>query len=242
MTPREHVPLAERCTSAWGAPRLRVGILGGGSNVVIPDEGVDALVIRLALRGMATRESGGAVELTAAAGEAWDDVVRSTAERGWVGLECLSGIPGLVGATPIQNVGAYGQEVSETVTAVRALDRASATIVALANRDRAFAYRDSMLESGVPDRYVVLGVTYRLALGRAASVRYAGIEKHLDARGIGAPTLGDVRESVLSVRRAKSMVLEPGDPNRRSCGSFVLTPIRRGSRPRQGGVGLKARQ
>jgi UDP-N-acetylmuramate dehydrogenase len=104
--------------------------------------------------------------------------------------------------------------VSETVTTVRALDRASTTSVAFANRD-------SMLESGVPDRYVVLGVTYRLALGRAASVRYADIEKHLAARGLGAPTLGDVRESVLSVRRAKSMVLEPGDPNRRSCGSFV---------------------
>jgi UDP-N-acetylmuramate dehydrogenase len=248
MTPREHVPLAERCTlGVGGAARyfveagdettvrdalewakrrgLPVRILGGGSNVVIPDEGVDALVIRIALRGMATRESGGAVELTVAAGEPWDDVVRASVEQGWAGIECLSGIPGLVGATPIQNVGAYGQEVSETVTTVRALDRPSATIVALANRDCAFAYRDSMLKSGAPDRYVVLGVTYRLVRGGAPSVRYADLEKHLAARGLDAPTLSDVRESVLGIRRAKSMVLEPGDPNRRSCGSFFMNPI-----------------
>ena len=248
MTPRENVALAERCTLGVGGPArffveaadettvrdalgwakrrgVRARILGGGSNLVVPDEGVDALVVKIALRGIDARESGGGGELTAAAGEPWDDLVRATVERGWAGLECLSGIPGLVGATPIQNVGAYGQEVSDTVTAVRALDTASGRTVTLANRSCGFAYRDSMFKSGEAERYVVLAVTYRLAPGGAPTLRYADIEKHLATRGIEAPTLADVRESVLAVRRAKSMVLQPGDPNRRSCGSFFMNPF-----------------
>jgi UDP-N-acetylmuramate dehydrogenase len=202
-----------------------VRVLGGGSNLVVADEGVDGLVLKIALRGLTARETAGTVEVTAAAGEPWDDLVGHTVARGWAGLECLSGIPGLVGATPVQNVGAYGQEVSDTLAAVRALDRQERRVVALPPAACGFGYRDSVFKSGAPGRYVVLAVTYRLAPGGAPNVRYADIARDLEARGLSRPSLADVRETVLQVRRSKSMVLEPGDPNARSCGSFFLNPI-----------------
>ena len=247
-TPAENVPLAPYCTLGVGGPAryfvevrdeaglldalawarrrgLPFRVLGGGSNLVVADEGVAALVARIALRGVASREVDGAVELTAAAGEPWDDLVRASVERGWAGLECLSGIPGLVGATPIQNVGAYGQEVSDTVTTVRVLDTASGEICTLTTAACGFGYRDSRFRSVEPGRWVVLAVTYRLRPGGAPIVRYADVEQHLAARRVAAPTLSDVRATVLAVRRAKSMVLDPRDPNRRSCGSFFTNPI-----------------
>ncbi|HEX7787492.1 MAG TPA: UDP-N-acetylmuramate dehydrogenase, partial [Methylomirabilota bacterium] len=232
----ENVPLASHCTLhvggparylieagdestvleavRWAAARgLPVRVLGGGSNVVIADEGVDGLVLKIALRGVSTREVAGGVEVTAAAGEPWDALVRHTVERGWAGLECLSGIPGLVGATPIQNVGAYGQEVSDTLTAVRALDRERGEVITLAPAQCGFGYRDSLFKSGAPGRYVVLAATYRLVPGGAPGVRYADIARDLEARGLARPSLAEVRETVLTIRRSKSMVLEPGDPN-----------------------------
>jgi UDP-N-acetylmuramate dehydrogenase len=248
LLPLEHVPLAPWCTLGVGGPArffveardeaavtaalawarargLGVRVLGGGSNLVVADEGVDALVVRLALRGVEAQEGDGAVAVTAAAGEPWDDLVRDTVARGWAGLECLSGIPGLVGATPIQNVGAYGQEVAETITAVRALDTRTGAVVALAPARCGFAYRDSLFKSRAPDRYVVLAVTYRLQPGGAPAVRYAELARHLAGHGVTTPTLADVRASVLAIRRAKSMVLEAGDPNRRSCGSYFVNPV-----------------
>ena len=248
VLPREDVPLAPLCTMGVGGPArwyveahdeatvlaavgwadqrgLPIRVLGGGSNLVVADAGVNGLVLRIALSGIAARESGREVEVTAAAGEPWDDVVRRAVENGWAGLECLSGIPGLVGATPIQNVGAYGQEVSDTVVAVRALDRLARTVASLPPTACGFGYRDSAFKSRTPDRYVVLAVMYRLRPGGAPLVRYAELERHLAGRGVESPTLGDVRESVLAVRRAKSMVLEPGDANRRSCGSFFVNPV-----------------
>jgi len=248
LIPLENVPLVTHCTLRvggaaryfieaadeaavaetirWATGRgLPVRVLGGGSNLVIADEGVDGLVLKIALRGVTTRETPSAVEMTAAAGEPWDDLVRHTVERGWAGLECLSGIPGLVGATPIQNVGAYGQEVSDTVTAVRALDRESGRVVTLAPPECGFGYRDSLFKSGAPGRYVVLAVTYRLAPGAAPQVRYADLARDLESRGIARPSLAEVRETVLKVRRSKSMVLDAADPNVRSCGSFFLNPI-----------------
>jgi UDP-N-acetylmuramate dehydrogenase len=203
-----------------------VRVLGGGSNLVVADAGIEALVVAMGLRGVTTRAVDGAVEVTAAAGEPWDALVATTVARGWAGLECLSGIPGLVGATPMQNVGAYGQEVSDTVVAVRALDLERGEVVAVAARDCGFAYRDSRFRSGEPGRWAILAVTYRLRPGGRPTVDYADVERRLAARGIRAPTLGDVRESVLAIRRAKSMTLDqPDDPNRRSCGSFFLNPI-----------------
>jgi UDP-N-acetylmuramate dehydrogenase len=245
LTPVEHAPLAPHCTLRLGGParylveatdeatvaeavqwaasrKLPVRVLGGGSNLVIADEGVDGLVLKIALRGVTAREIPGAVEVTAAAGEPWDDFVRHTVERGWAGLECLSGIPGLVGATPIQNVGAYGQEVSDTLAAVRALDREGGRVVTLAPADCGFGYRDSLFKSRAPGRYVVLAATYRLVPGGAPYLGYADIAREI---GTASPPLSTVRETVIRVRRSKSMVLDPGDPNARSCGSFFLNPI-----------------
>jgi UDP-N-acetylmuramate dehydrogenase len=211
---------------AWAHARgVGVRILGGGSNVVVPDAGIDGLVLRITLRGVTTRDAGGALEVSAAAGEPWDDLVRATVERGWAGLECLSGIPGLVGATPIQNVGAYGQEVSDTVVAVRVLDTRSGDIATLPATACGFAYRDSMFKSGEPGRWIVLAVTYRLHPGGAPSLSYADVTRYVAERGMSSPTLGDVRDAVLAIRRSKSMVIDASDPNHRSCGSFFLNPI-----------------
>jgi UDP-N-acetylmuramate dehydrogenase len=248
IIPLERVPLAPRCTMGVGgtapyfveasdeatvrsacrwadARDLPVHVLGAGSNVVVADQGVDGLVLGIALRGISTRDVPGGVLVTAAAGEPWDGLVALAVERGWAGLECLSGIPGLVGATPIQNVGAYGQEVSQTVTTLRALDRKQDRVVTLDPGECGFAYRDSRFKSGEPGRFIVLDVTYRLTPGGGPTLRYADLEGDLEARGVRAPGLADVRRSVLAIRRAKSMVLDAADPNRRSCGSFFLNPI-----------------
>jgi UDP-N-acetylmuramate dehydrogenase len=248
LTPAERVPLGPLTTlgvggparwyaeardeadvaAAWAWARRRgvaLHVLGGGSNLVVADEGVEGLVLRVALRGVEMREEGATAVVTAAAGEPWDPLVEATVRRGWAGFECLSGIPGLVGATPIQNVGAYGQEVSETLVEVRAFDRRRGRVVVLSNRDCAFTYRDSLFKSGEPDRYVILAVTYRLRGGGPPTVRYADVQRDLEARGKSRPSLADVRESVLAIRRSKSMVIEPGDENRRSCGSFFTNPV-----------------
>ena len=246
--PAEHVPLAPHCTLGIGGPArffveaadeqtlldafdwakrrgLRFLVLGGGSNLLVADAGVDALVVKTTLRGISIVEAQKMVEVTAAAGEPWDDVVRLTVARGWAGLECLSGIPGLVGATPIQNVGAYGQEVSGTITAVRALDRRAGRVLTLSRDDCGFGYRDSMFRSVARDRYVILAVSFRLARDGSPTVCYADLARHLESHGIRRPSLRDVRESVLAIRCSKSMVLDAQDPNRRSCGSFFLNPI-----------------
>jgi UDP-N-acetylmuramate dehydrogenase len=210
----------------WAAGRnLSLHVLGGGSNLIVADEGVDGLVLRIGLRGVTTRMERSAVEVTAAAGEEWDDLVGMTVERGWAGLECLSGIPGLVGATPIQNVGAYGQEVSDTIVRVRALDRRDARIVTLTPAECEFGYRDSVFKSLMPDRYIVLAVSYRLARGGAPTLRYDDVVRELARRGVPSPSLAHVRDAVLAIRRSKSMVLDESDPNGRSCGSFFVNPI-----------------
>src|SRR5256886_6142302 len=248
MTPLENVRLAEHCTLGVGGParffveardeaavlealdwararRLPIRVLGGGSNLVVADEGIDGLVVKIALRGIDTREAHGVVEVTAAAGEPGDELVRLCVDHGWAGFECLSGIPGLVGATPMQNVGAYGQEVSETVILVRALDTCTGRIMTFENRECRFGYRDSLFRSDEPGRYVILSVGYRLRPRGPATIRYADVEKALAARGIAKPAIADVRASVLAVRRSKSMVLDSQDANRRSCGSFFTNPI-----------------
>lgn len=249
MNVEHYVPLAPRCTlGVGGAARffvraqdersliealewadrggVAVRVLGGGSNVVIADEGLDGLVVRVGLRGRKTREESETdVELTAAAGETWDDVVAYAVGRGFAGVECMSGIPGLVGAAPIQNVGAYGQDVSETILRVRAYDRISRDVTILSPDDCGFAYRDSIFKSTAPDRYVILDVTFRLKKGGPPAVRYPELAKRLESDGLRAPTLDDVRRTVMSLRASKSMLLDPSDPNRRSCGSFFLNPI-----------------
>jgi UDP-N-acetylmuramate dehydrogenase len=199
---------------------LRVWVLGGGSNVVVPDAGLDGLVLSIGLRGIETDTASARVE--AAAGEPWDALVETMVERGFAGIECLSGIPGLVGATPIQNVGAYGQEVSETITSVRAYDREARRFVELGPAECAFSYRDSLFKSRQPGRHVVTAVSFALRAGGIPSLRYPELRQRF---ADGVPSLAEVRSTVLAIRRAKSMLVEAGDENRRSCGSFFLNPI-----------------
>jgi UDP-N-acetylmuramate dehydrogenase len=214
------------------ARRLPALILGGGSNVVIADRGWDGLVVRIATRGRRFDESGGVITLTAAAGEPWDDVVADTVARGLAGLECLSGIPGLVGATPIQNVGAYGQEVADTIRSVKVVDREGKRVQELPPAACAFAYRDSAFKRD-PGRFVVLGVTFALRPGGAPTLHYRELADALAAQSSqssqsftdGQPTLAAVRATVLALRRKKSMLIVDGDPNRRSVGSFFTNPI-----------------
>jgi UDP-N-acetylmuramate dehydrogenase len=207
------------------AQKLDVRVLGGGSNIVVADAGFAGLVIEMALRGVRECADGTAVEVTAAAGEPWDGFVAAMISRGYQGLECLSGIPGRVGATPIQNVGAYGQEVSETITRVTAFDRASGERVNLRGAECRFSYRDSLFKSIEPDRFVVTEVCFRLHPNGAPALRYAELERWFDARPETPRTLAQVRETVIALRRAKSMVLDANDPNSRSCGSFFTNPI-----------------
>jgi len=208
----------------WADARaLPVAILGGGSNLVVSDAGWDGLVIAMAQRGVAVALRGASAELTVAAGEPWDEVVALSVERDLAGLECLSGIPGLTGATPIQNVGAYGQEVAMTISAVRVLDRATLRVHELEPAQCGFGYRTSAFKRG-PQRCVVLQVRFALRVGGEPLCAYPDLQRVLASR-CAAPSLADVRAAVLELRRSKSMVLDPADENRRSAGSFFLNPI-----------------
>ena len=213
---------AVRAADASGEPVL---VLGGGSNVVLPDEGFPGTVVRIAARGLAARRDGDRVLLDAAAGEDWEGFVATCVADRLVGVEALSGIPGLVGGSPVQNVGAYGQEVSQTITSVRAYDRTTGTVDVLTAAQCAFAYRHSVFK-GAPGRWVVLAVQFGLGEGElSAPVRYAELARRLGVEvGQRAP-LGDVRDAVLALRRGKGMVVDPADPDSRSAGSFFTNPL-----------------
>jgi UDP-N-acetylmuramate dehydrogenase len=195
-------------------------VLGGGSNVVIADAGWNGTVVRVATRGI---ERDG-TRLQVQAGEPWEDLVAMTVAEGLAGFECLSGIPGLVGGTPIQNVGAYGQEVSETITAVRVYDRVAGRVDTLPADRCGFTYRNSVFKRN--DRYVVLSVAFELQESPlSAPVRYAELAGRLGIEvGRRAP-LGEVREAVLELRRGKGMVLDPADADSVSAGSFFTNPV-----------------
>jgi UDP-N-acetylmuramate dehydrogenase len=201
-----------------GRPLL---LLGGGSNVVAPDEGWPGDVVAVRTRGTDRRGT----TLTVQAGEPWDELVAHTVENGLAGMEALAGIPGSTGATPIQNVGAYGQEVAQTITAVRVYDRGEKAERTLTPAACGFAYRDSRLKRN-PGRFVVLDVTFALD-GSAMSrpVGYAELAARLGVGIGGTAPLRDVRAAVLELRRGKGMVLDPTDPDSRSAGSFFTNPI-----------------
>jgi UDP-N-acetylmuramate dehydrogenase len=196
-------------------------VLGGGSNVVAPDDGWPGDVVAVRTRGI---ERSGAI-LTVQAGEDWDGLVAHTVAHGLAGIEALSGIPGSTGATPVQNVGAYGQEVAQTITDVRVYDRAEKAERSLSPEECGFAYRDSRLKQE-PGRFVVLDVTFALEESAVSRpVGYAELARRLGVElGATAP-LAAVRETVLELRRGKSMVLDPADPNSRSAGSFFTNPV-----------------
>jgi len=206
---------------ASGEPLL---IIAGGSNLLIGDDGFDGTVLHVAVGGVTIGETGDGARVVAGAGEPWDGVVRACVDDGLSGVECLSGIPGSTGATPIQNVGAYGQDVSETIVSVSAYDRRAGAVVELEPEQCGFGYRSSAFKGS--DRYVVVRVSFALERSRLAQgVRYAELARTLGVAPGDRPPLRDTREAVLELRRRKGMVIDPGDPDSVSAGSFFLNPI-----------------
>jgi len=201
---------------------LPVLILGGGSNLLIPDAGFSGLVIRIDIRGIEWNEEG--VAVTAGAGESWDAFVEAAVDRNLAGIECLSGIPGLVGGTPIQNVGAYGQEVSTTIRSVRVYDRIDGRFHEMSDSDCGFGYRTSIFNTTRRDRYIVLSVAFQLEPGGRPSIRYPDLQRYFADRA-DIPSLMEVRRAVIEIRRSKGMVVTPGDPDCRSAGSFFKNPV-----------------
>lgn len=206
-------------------------VLAGGSNVVVADEGFPGTVLLLRTRGVqAVPDGDDRMRLTVAAGEPWDAVVARAVADGLAGIECLSGVPGSAGATPIQNVGAYGQEVAETIVSVRAFDRVADAVVTLAPDECSFAYRTSVFKHN--DRFVVLSVDFSLTRAPKLStaslsmpIRYAELARALGVSPGDRVPLGAVRDTVLKLRTGKAMVLDPADPDTYSVGSFFTNPI-----------------
>lgn len=242
---RENVPLAPLTTLKVGGParlfaraesesdvadavalaaerELALFVLGGGSNVVIADHGFDGLVLHIALRGVAAEHRNGEAVVEARAGEDWDEFVRFCVERDLAGVECLSGIPGSVGAVPVQNVGAYGQEVADTLIRVRAFDRRARRFVELSRDECGFGYRSSIFNGAERNRFIITAVAFRLRVGGAPTLTYQDLRARF---GDGRPSLAEVRRAVLDVRRAKGMVIDPTDPDTRSVGSFFKNPV-----------------
>jgi UDP-N-acetylmuramate dehydrogenase len=195
--------------------------LGGGSNLLISDRGWDGLVLRVAIDGTEGRVEGATTVFEVGAGVDWDEFVAQAVVRKCGGVECLSGIPGSVGGTPVQNVGAYGQEVSETIVSVLTFDLSENCVRELTSAECGFSYRASIFNTTQRGRYVILRVTYRLASDGAPSLGYADLQKYFAGRG--THSLGEVRDAVLTIRASKGMLLSPGDPG--SAGSFFKNPV-----------------
>jgi len=223
VSTEEDLITAVRDADAAGEPVL---LLSGGSNVVIGDDGFRGTVVKIATRGIrvdADMCSGAMVHI--AAGEDWDAVVQRAIAEEWSGLESMSGIPGLTGSTPVQNVGAYGHEVAETIATVRVWDRVDNQVRTMFAADCGFSYRNSRFKAD-PSRYVVLEVTFQLKLGDlSAPIGYAELARVLDVEPGSRAPMTDVREAVLGLRRSKGMVLDPADHDTWSAGSFFTNPI-----------------
>jgi UDP-N-acetylmuramate dehydrogenase len=215
------VERAHRWSTSSGAPLF---ILGGGSNLVVADEGFDGLVVHVDVRGRDHAREGTDTLVIVGAGESWDETVADCVARGLAGLECLSGIPGTVGGTPIQNVGAYGQEVANCIDQLTAFDREHGALRTLTGHDCRFSYRTSRFKQADSGRFVICTVTFRLRAGLPTTA-YPDITEHLARAGVSAPDVEHVRNAVLAVRRRKGMVIDPGDPDTRSVGSFFMNPV-----------------
>ena len=202
---------------------LKVFILGGGSNVLIADKGFDGLVLQINLKGIETLAGkDGTIYITAQAGEDWDEFVRFCVSTDLQGIECLSGIPGFVGGTPVQNVGAYGQEVSETITTVRVFDRKTREILELTNADCGFEYRKSIFNTKDKDRFIVLAVMYALKTNGQPKIVYKDLQDFFNGR---TPTLRETREAVCRIRAEKAMLVRQGGADSNSVGSFFKNPV-----------------
>ena len=244
---QEHVPLAPLTTLGVGGAarffvrtanadevaegvafaqkqKLPLFVLGGGSNLLVSDRGWNGLVLQIAAANVERRESGGKVFFDIGAGADWDSFVAQAVAQNCAGIECLSGIPGSVGGTPVQNVGAYGQEVSQTIVSVLAFDLIENRARELRAAECGFAYRSSIFNSTQRGRYIILRVTYALVPGGPPALRYADLQKHFAGQD-HAPSLAEVRNAVRAIRASKGMLLTPGDPDSRSAGSFFKNPV-----------------
>ena len=199
---------------------VRMFVLGGGSNVLVRDTGFRGLVLKIGVMGV---EACGDGCFEVGAGEVWDDFVEAMTGLGLAGVECLAGIPGSVGGTPVQNVGAYGQEVAETIESVRAFDVSDGKFVALSKAECRFRYRESLFNMDEPGRYIVTRVRFRLRAGGEPNLRYADLQRRLG--GMEGLTLTEVAKVVREIRREKGMLLVEGDADCRSAGSFFKNPI-----------------
>lgn len=247
MKTLENVPLAQYTTLQVGGPAryfvearseadvlealaladhrsLPVFILGGGSNLVVSDSGWPGLVLKIALGGIRTDDRDGKRIFTAGAGGDWDQLVAYSVQQDCAGIECMSGIPGTVGGTPVQNVGAYGQEVAETITSLRAIDRNIGEIREFSNSESGFAYRTSIFNSTEKDRYIVTQVSYALAPNGKPHIEYLDLKRHF-AVATSPPTLKETREAVRAIRASKGMLISADDEDSRSAGSFFKNPI-----------------
>jgi UDP-N-acetylmuramate dehydrogenase len=204
--------------------RAELFVLGGGSNLLVADKGFPGVVVHVANRGISEQMDGGHAVFSAAAGESWDSFVSAVVERDFAGVECMAGIPGTVGGTPVQNVGAYGQEVSSTIVSVRALDRKTLRMMDFAGPNCQFTYRRSIFNSTARDRYIVTEVSFRLRAHGAPNLGYKELAEAF-AGNSAAPRLSQVSKTVREIRRRKGMLLVEGDPNCRSAGSFFKNPV-----------------
>ena len=218
------IPEAMTWASQRGVP---VFVLGGGSNLLVSDSGFPGLVLHPELKGIGVVRVGPTRLYRVAAGEDWDQFVQRTVDDGCAGIECLAGIPGTVGGTPVQNVGAYGQEVASSIERVRAFDLHSHSLVEFTAEECGFAYRRSRFNSTDRGRYLVTRVDYRLTPGGAPTLRYPDLQRAIAANGAGnrAPTLAEVAAAVRAVRNSKGMLLVESDPDCRSAGSFFKNPV-----------------
>jgi UDP-N-acetylmuramate dehydrogenase len=208
-----------------GERQLPLFVLGGGSNLLVSDAGFPGLVLHIALRGIASTQENRRPMISAAAGEDWDGLVAYAVAANYAGVECLSGIPGTVGGTPVQNVGAYGQEVSQTIVTVRAFDRKTAHFVDLPASACGFSYRRSIFNRTQRERYVVSRVDYALNQNGPPNFVYADLARYFAARNGASPTLAEVRDAVRTIRQQKGMLIVPGDADCRSAGSFFKNPV-----------------
>jgi UDP-N-acetylmuramate dehydrogenase len=217
----EQILDAMELARAHGYP---VFVLGGGSNILVSDAGFPGLVIKIDLQGIESLDAEGNDKISAAAGVEWDAFVQHCVTKGLAGIECLSGIPGTVGGAPVQSIAAYGEDVREIITQIRALDRDTQQLVQLSNADCRFAYRTSIFNTTHRNRYVILRVDFALRTDGQPRLLYADLQQRFAGR-VQPPKLSEVRETVLAIRRGKSMVLSKDDPNSKSVGSFFKNPI-----------------
>jgi UDP-N-acetylmuramate dehydrogenase len=204
--------------------KLPLFVLGGGSNLVISDAGWPGVVLKIAIAGIDENTREGRAIFEVGAGEEWDKLVARAVSRNCSGVECLSGIPGSVGGTPVQNVGAYGQEVSESVESVLALDLRDGQVRELCNEACGFSYRTSIFNTSERGRYIILRVTYALTPGGAPRVEYADLKRYFAGWNM-PPTLADTRDAVRKIRAGKGMLISPADDDCRSAGSFFKNPV-----------------